>query len=101
MKYKSKTGRTVIEIPVTSCVHPKWTGWRFTEDGRYLVTPDGRHLTEARVLGLAWRDELELRRAGFVSRRKAEKARSRQQLVKVVVVDLADWHLTQFGSRAG
>lgn len=101
MRYKSKLGSMIIEVPVTAGVHPKWTGWRFTEDGRYLVTPDGRHLTEARVLGMAWRDELELRRAGFASRRKAEMARSHQQSVKVVVVDLADWHLQQFGSRPG
>ncbi len=101
MRYESKTGNTVIKVPVVASVRPKWTGWRFTEDGRYLVTPDGKHLTEARVLGLAWRDELELRRAGFASRRKAELARSRQQPVKVVIIDLADWHLQQFGSRAG
>lgn len=101
MNYTTKLGSEVIEIPIIASVHPAWAGWRFTPEGRYLVTPDGQHLTEARLRGLAWRETMELRRAGFASRRKAETAARRRQPVKVVVVDLADWHQRQFGNRAG
>jgi len=49
-------------------------------------------MTVERLRGLMWRDKMELRRAGFVSRRKAQEARaaSGRQLVKVVVVGLAE-----------
>lgn len=52
-----------------------------------------RHALE-RLRGLMWRDRMELRRAGFASRRKAEEARtvSNRQLVKVVVIDLGEYH---------
>ena len=99
--YTTKLGSTVIEIPVVAAVHPLWRGWRFTEGGQYLVTPDGQHLTERRVLGIAWRDDMELRLARHQSRRKAEKAVQRGRPVKVVIVDLADWHRERFGSIAG
>ena len=51
--------------------------------------------------GLAWRDEMELRRAGFASRRRAEKAVRHGAKVKVIIVDLADWQTRYFGRAAG
>ncbi len=80
-----------------------WTGWRWTENGRYLVSPDGDHMTAERLRGLAWRDAMELRRAGYASRRKAEagtRARQYGVKVKVVIVELDDWRDRHFG-RAG
>lgn len=53
-----------------------------------------------RLAGLLWRDAMELRRAGLRSRREAEKP-VRRGPVKVVIVDLADWHAWNVGSRAG
>ena len=44
MNYTTKLGATVIEIPVVTAVHPDRHGWRFTDSGQYLVTPDGQHL---------------------------------------------------------
>jgi hypothetical protein len=64
-----------------------WYGWRLR--GRHLVSPDGQRITRRRLEGLLWRDEKELRLAGFASRRKAEAERPRRQLVKVIVVELA------------
>lgn len=70
---------------------------------RYMISPDGQHITPERLKGILWRDEMELRRAGYVSRRKAEAAKKRfgTAKVKVVVVDLADWHRERFGAIAG
>lgn len=65
-----------------------WTGWRLR--GRHLVSPDGERITQERLSGLLWRDQLELRRAGYASRRRAEAARCDHQRVKVVVVELAE-----------
>lgn len=62
-----------------------WYGWKVR--GNYLVSPDRQYITRERLEGLLWRDAMELRRASYQSRRKAEK---RQQLVRVVVVDLAE-----------
>ncbi|MEL1264405.1 DUF3653 domain-containing protein [Pseudoxanthomonas putridarboris] len=72
--------------------------------GNYLVSPDGQRMTPERLRGLLWRDELELRRAGYASRRRAEngtQARQYQAKVKVIIVDLADWHSRNVGSLAG
>ena len=99
--YTTKLGTQVIEIPVVAAVHPQWRGWRFTENGRYLVTPDGQHLSERRVLGIAWRDAMELRLARFQSRRKAEEGVRRGFPVKVIIVEMADWHREHLGSIAG
>jgi len=66
-----------------------WYGWRLR--GRHLVSPGGQRITRERLDGLLFRDELELRRAGFESRRRAEEGRSRDQLVKVVIVDLGEY----------
>jgi hypothetical protein len=68
-----------------------WNGWRLR--GRLLFAPDGSTITPERLRGMLWRDEMELRRAGFASRRKAEKGTRGRQYgpkVKVVIVDLAD-----------
>ena len=65
-----------------------WYGWRLR--GRHLVSPVGQRITRRRLEGLLWRDEIELRLAGFTSRRKAEAERPMRQLVKVVVVPLAE-----------
>lgn len=52
-----------------------------------------------------WRDAQELRRAGFASRQKADTTGTKRaafggQKVKVVIVELADWHEQRFG-RSG
>ncbi len=80
-----------------------FAGWRFTECGRELVSPSGDRMTAERLKGLLWRDAMELRRAGFASRRKAETGTRAKQYgarVKVVIVDLGDWRDRHFG-RAG
>lgn len=65
-----------------------WSGWKLR--GRYLVSPSGDRLSPQRVEGLAWRDAMELRRAGYASRRKAERAKQ-GPTVRVVVVDLHEY----------
>jgi len=74
-----------------------WYGWRLR--GRHFVSPDGQRITQERLHGLLWRDAMELRRAGYASRRKAETGSTRRQIVKVIVVDLA--HFQLHGSFAG
>ncbi|MFC6187592.1 hypothetical protein, partial [Pseudoxanthomonas mexicana] len=66
----------------------------------HLVSPERYRITPERLAGILWRDSMELRRAGLRSRREAEKP-VRCGPVKVVVVDLADWHAQHFGTRAG
>jgi len=69
----------------------EWYGWRLR--GRHLVSEDGQRMTVERLRGLMWRDKMELRLKGYASRRAAEEAQksaSRRQLVKVVVVQLAE-----------
>lgn len=66
-----------------------WLGWR--QRGRWFVSDDGQRITVERLRGLLWREQMELYRQGFASRRQAEQARRRRAFpVKVVVVDLAD-----------
>lgn len=89
---------TIVEI-LTDVPAP-WAGWSFSGSGRHLVSPERHRITPERLAGLLWRDAMELRRAGLKSRREAEKA-VRRGPVKVVVVDLADWHARNVGSRAG
>lgn len=74
-----------------------WYGWRLR--GRHLVSPDGERLTQERLSGLLWRDGMELRLAGYASRRAAEKARSKRQMIKVVIVELGT--LRHHGTSAG
>ena len=80
----------------------EWYGWRLR--GRHLVSPDGKRMTQERLRGLLWRDELELRRAGYASRRKAEagnRARQYGAKIKVVIVDLAEFRDRHSGQAAG
>lgn len=69
----------------------EWYGWRLR--GRHLVSEDGQRITIERLRGLMWRDKMELRLAGYASRRAAEEARraAHRPKVKVVVMDLADY----------
>lgn len=72
----------------------EWRGWKLR--GNYLISPCGDRMTPGRVAGLAWRDSLELRRAGFASRRKAEAGKRGQQYgpkIKVVIIELAEYRL--------
>jgi len=87
-------------VEIRTDVPSQWAGWRFTPSGSSLVSPEGQHMTPHRLAGLLWRDAMELRRAGLRSRREAEKP-ARRGPVKVVIVDLADWHARNVGSRAG
>lgn len=69
----------------------EWFGWRLR--GRHLVSPDGERITRERLSGLLWRDQQELRRAGFASRRKAEANRARAAAgvqVRVVIIEIAE-----------
>lgn len=52
----------------------RFIGWRIA--GNYLVSPDGDRMTPERLKGLVWRDSMELRLAGYASRRKAEAAKT-------------------------
>lgn len=59
-----------------------------------LVAPDGAKINARRLAGLMWREQMELQRAGYHTRRQAEAgkvASGRQRMVKVVIVDLADY----------
>lgn len=87
-------------IEIRTDVPARWVGWRFSAEGAHFVSPDGDRITPERMRGILWRDAMELRRAGLRSRREAEKP-VRRGPVKVVVVDLADWHARNVGSRAG
>ena len=87
-------------LEVRTDVPTAWAGWSFSANGRHLVSPDRDRITPERLAGLLWRDAMELRRAGLRSRREAEKPVLRGR-VKVVVVELADWHARHFGTRAG
>lgn len=87
-------------VEIRTDVPSQWTGWHFSDNGRHLISPDRDRITPERLAGILWRDSMELRRAGLRSRREAEKP-VLQGRVKVVVVDLADWHARNVGSRAG
>lgn len=93
-----KDAPAIVAIPTD--VPEPWAGWHFSASGRHFVSPDRQKITPERITGLLWRDAMELRRAGLKSRREAEK-RVLQGRVKVVVVDLADWHAKHFGTLAG
>lgn len=92
------TAPQIVEIRTD--VPLAWAGWSFSANGKHLVSPDRDRITPERLAGILWRDTMELRRACLRSRREAEKA-VRRGPVKVVVVDLADWHARNGGSRAG
>lgn len=79
-----------------------FAGWSVR--GNYLVSPDGDRMTPERIAGLAWRDQMELRVAGFASRRKAgagQRKAGQRQMIKAVVVDLGDFRDRHFGRSAG
>jgi hypothetical protein len=79
-----------------------FAGWSLR--GNYLVSPHGDRMTPERLAGLAWRDQMELRLAGYASRRKAEAGMGKagqRQMVKVVVVDLGEFRERHFGQSAG
>ena len=67
----------------------QWSGFKLR--GRDLVAPDGQRITVQRINGILWRDEMELRKKGFASRRKAEADSRKNQLVKVVVIPLGQY----------
>jgi hypothetical protein len=69
----------------------EWYGWRLR--GRHLVSDDGQRMTIERLRGLMWRDKMELRLAGYASRRAAEEAKrsTHRPKVKVVLVDLSEY----------
>ena len=46
MTYTTKLGTIVIQVPSKVEIHPAWERWRFTAEGRYLVAPDGQHITQ-------------------------------------------------------
>lgn len=75
-----------------------WLGWK--QRGHWLVSPAGDRISPERMKGVLWRLQQEERLTAARNRNASRKA-VRQQLVKVVVVDLADWQAQRFGSRAG
>lgn len=75
-----------------------WLGWK--QRGRWLVSPAGDRISPERMKGVLWRLQQEERLTAARNRNASRKA-VRQQLVKVVVVDLAYWRAQRFGSRAG
>ena len=82
--------------------HSDWQGFRWTDGGKYLVSPDGDHISAARLQGLMWRDYQELRRKGWANRKSAESNRkNNKQLVKVVIVELAQYEMMVNGKVAG
>jgi hypothetical protein len=82
--------RFMFDFLASSCIDlvGPWQGWKLR--GRHLVSPAGDRLSPERLAGLAWRDAMELRRAGFASRRKAEQTKA-GPLVRVVVINLQDY----------
>lgn len=79
-------------IEILTALPPEWHGWQIR--GNYLVTPTGEKIHQRRVAGMAFREALELRRAGYASRRAAEAGKRGRQYgprIKVVVVDLQDY----------
>jgi len=87
-------------VEIRTDVPLAWAGWSFSANGKHLVSPDRDRITPERLAGIMWRDSMELRRAGLRSRREAE-TKARRGPVKVVIVELADWHAQHFGTRAG
>ena len=77
-------------------LHGPWAGWRLA--GRDLVGPDGDLLSPARLQGLAWRQDAEIRLAHVRAR---NAARTHAGTVTVIRLPVQDWHAERFGSRAG
>lgn len=75
-----------------------WLGWK--QRGRWLVSPSGERISPERMKGILWRQQQEEHLSAARNRNSSRKA-VRRQMVKVVVVDLQDWHAQRFGTRAG
>lgn len=76
-----------------------WYGWKMR--GKELVSPDGQRISPERMKGILWRLQAEERLARAKRIREAKEKAVRHQSVKVVVVDLADWHSRNVGTMAG
>ncbi|WP_342315405.1 DUF3653 domain-containing protein [Lysobacter sp. FW306-1B-D06B] len=63
-----------------------WQGWRLA--GRDLVSPDGQRISPERLRGLIFRQSMDERRERARARRQPKN-----QLVRVVLVDLAQYRL--------
>lgn len=74
-----------------------WLGWK--QRGKWLVSPQGDRISPERMKGLLWRIKAEERLA--LARARNAQKQVRHQPVKVVVIDLADWHARNVGSMAG
>lgn len=94
---KKETRNVTEYIPY----HRDWEGYRWTDAGKYLISPNGERISAERLKGLLWRDAMELRRAGFASRKSADQNRGKKQLVKVVVIQLGEYRDMVNGRCAG
>ena len=75
-------------------LHQEWRGWRMA--GKELVSPKGDRLSPRRIQGMIWSQKMdEARQSARVNKTKRE-----QSLVKVVVVQLADWQHKHLGRIA-
>lgn len=74
------------------CLQGHWKGWRVA--GRDLVAPDGTRLPVQRVLGLAWKQDMEARRDAARAKREAHLS----QPVRVVVVTLREFQAQRIGA---
>jgi hypothetical protein len=75
-----------------------WLGWK--QRGKWLVSPQGDRISPERMKGILWRLQAEDRLA-IAKARNAQGKAVRHQPVKVVVIDLADWHTRNVGTMAG
>jgi hypothetical protein len=81
-------------LTIAGPLPPEWAGWQL--NGNYLTTPDGQKLHKRRVIGLAWREAMELRKAGYASRRAAERGTKSRQYgprIKVIIISLDDYRV--------
>lgn len=78
-------------------LHGEWSGWRLA--GRELVSPTGVRISQQRMHGMIWRAENADLRDSLRKRNAARKVR--QQMVKVVVVNLSDYRDRHLGRIAG
>lgn len=73
-----------------------WKGWRIA--GRVLITPQGLRLPVERVKGIAWRQDAEDHLAKIKAANRARAHGSESQMVKVVVVTLAEFRSERNGA---
>lgn len=98
MPKKKQEAPSVFEV---ENYHHQWKGYRWSDTGRFLITPEGDRITPERLRGLLWRDHMELKLSGLQSRNQVEKNKVRNQKVKVLVVNLGDFRDKHFGRAAG